>query len=81
MTLFVVLAAAMLALALAFPLLPLLRSRDLGASAHGVDSRRLKALDDARSAGVIDEEEYKAKRATLTSTPTTCCLMPTGAAG
>ena len=68
MTLFVVLAAAMLGLALAFPLLPLLRSRDLGESVHGADSKRLKALDDARSAGVIDEEEYKAKLATLTST-------------
>ena len=70
MTLFIVLAAAMLGLALAFLLLPLLRSRELAASANGVDSKRLKALEDARSAGVIDEEEYKAKLATLSAAPT-----------
>lgn len=70
MTLFVVLAAAMLGLALAFPLLPLLRNRGHAASANGADPKRLKALDDARSAGVIDEDEYKAKLATLTLSPT-----------
>ncbi len=69
MTLFVVLAAVMLGLALAFPLLPLLRNRDLAISTSGADSKRLRALDDARSAGVIDEEEYKAKLAMLTASP------------
>lgn len=70
MTLFVVLAAAMLGIALAFLLLPLLRSRDLVEGAHGVDSKRLKALDEARNAGVIDDEEYKVKLAALNATPT-----------
>lgn len=70
MTLFVVLAAAMLGLALAFPLWPLLRKRDLAASASDADSKRLRAIDDARNAGVIDEDEYKAKLAALTPSPT-----------
>ncbi|MBL0164069.1 MAG: c-type cytochrome biogenesis protein CcmI [Xanthomonadales bacterium] len=69
MTLFVVLAALMLGVALAFPLWPLLRSRDLMVTANAVDAKRLKALDDARSAGVIDDEEYAAKLATLSTPP------------
>ncbi|MBK6375431.1 MAG: c-type cytochrome biogenesis protein CcmI [Xanthomonadales bacterium] len=64
MTLFIVLAATMLGLALAFLLLPLLRNRE---PAHGVDPKRLKALGDARDAGVIDEKEYQAKLAALGS--------------
>jgi cytochrome c-type biogenesis protein CcmH len=72
MTAFVILAAAMLVIALAFPLVPLLRKRGHVAAAISGDPRRLKALDDALAAGVIDSEEYKAKRATLaSSTPYT----------
>ena len=70
MTVFVLLALAMLGIALAFPLLPLLRRRNLPAS-EGVNSRRLKALDDARAAGVIDEDEYRTKRAALADSAST----------
>ena len=64
MTLFVTLALAMLAIALALTLRPLLRQHDVPAAAGG-DPRRLKALDDALAAGVIDKDEYRAKRAAL----------------
>jgi cytochrome c-type biogenesis protein CcmI len=67
MTLFIVLAALMLGLALAFLLLPLLRNREPATAAQGVDPKRLKALGDARDAGVIDETEYQAKLAALGS--------------
>lgn len=74
MTVFVILAGLMLAVALAFPLLPLLRVR--GSVAPDPGARRHKALDDALAAGVIDQEEYASKRASLqpaagptTSTP------------
>lgn len=65
MTAFVLLALAMLAIALAFPLLPLLRNRQPAAPAGGQDPRRLKALADALAAGVIDADEYAAKLAAL----------------
>ena len=69
MTVFVILAAAMLALALAFPLLPLLRQRqNAPAGTGGGDPKRLKALDDALAAGVIDDDEYRSKRAAMSST-------------
>ena len=61
MTVFVILAGSMLAIALAFVLWPMLR-RAQGVAAVG-DERRLKALDDALAAGVIDHDEYRAKRA------------------
>jgi cytochrome c-type biogenesis protein CcmH len=67
MTVFVILAAAMLALALAFPLLPLLRHRHTTAVANGTDAKRLKALKDALAAGVIDDDEYQVKLAALPS--------------
>jgi cytochrome c-type biogenesis protein CcmH len=67
MTVFVILAAAMLALALAFPLLPLLRHRHTTAVANGTDAKRLKALKDALAAGVIDDDEYQIKLAALPS--------------
>ena len=63
MTLFVIMAAAMLAIALSFPLRPLLRQRSVSKSATGADPARLKALDDALAAGVIDDAEYGTKRA------------------
>lgn len=68
MTLFVILAAAMLAVALAFPLLPLLRQRSTADLVGDADPNRLKALDAALAAGVIDEGEYRTKRAGLKST-------------
>ena len=73
MTVFLILAAAMLGIALAFPLLPLLRNRGTPSATGEVDGKRLKALDDALAAGVIDAGEYAAKRASLpaTSAPTT----------
>jgi cytochrome c-type biogenesis protein CcmH len=67
MTVFVILAAAMLSLALAFPLLPLLRHRHTTAVANGTDAKRLKALKDALAAGVIDDDEYQIKLAALPS--------------
>ena len=71
MTVFVILAAAMLALALVFPLLPLLRQRQVSsADTGGGDPKRLKALDDALTAGVIDDDEYRSKRAAMSSAAT-----------
>ncbi|MEZ5463085.1 c-type cytochrome biogenesis protein CcmI [Dokdonella sp.] len=65
MALFVILAAAMLVVALAFCLMPLLRHRGQQDSSGGSDPRRLKALREALAAGVISDEEYKAKLAGL----------------
>lgn len=59
MTTFVLLAGVLLAIALAFALLPLRGARG------GRGDRRLKALDDALAAGIIDAQEYAAKRAVL----------------
>lgn len=63
MTLFVVIAGFMLASALAFLLVPLLRSRTVAVDADA--GRRLKALEDALAAGVVDRDEYERKRTTL----------------
>ena len=62
MTIFVLCAALMIAAALAFVLVPLLRHR-----AAGVDpaARRLRALDEAFAAGIIDADEHARKRATI----------------
>lgn len=69
MTTFLILAALMLALAIAFPLLPLLRHQR--SDPHTTkDSRRSKALKNALDAGVIDESEYKTKLASLDVTTT-----------
>ena len=65
MTAFVILMLAMLAVALAFPLVPLLRRRHAAEPGKGQDPRRLKALKDALAAGVIDKDEYQAKLAAL----------------
>jgi cytochrome c-type biogenesis protein CcmH len=64
MTLFVSLALLMLAIALAFPLLPLLRGRH-APSSDSADLRRLRALEEAHAAGVIDDDEYQVKRQSL----------------
>ncbi|TAH47769.1 MAG: c-type cytochrome biogenesis protein CcmI [Gammaproteobacteria bacterium] len=69
MTTFLILAAAMLAVALAFPLIPLLRKRNASGGAAGADPRRLKALRDALAAGVIDEAEFKAKQVAMGEMP------------
>jgi cytochrome c-type biogenesis protein CcmH len=63
MAIFFPLAALMIAAALAFVLVPLLRHRR-GAPVD-VSARRQRALDEALAAGVIDAEEFAAKRAAL----------------
>lgn len=69
MVLFMLLAAAMVAIALAFVLAPLLRHAREGSA--DPSARRLRALDEALASGVIDEDEYRAKRAALTTAPQT----------
>lgn len=61
--LFVACAVAMTLAALAFVLLPLTRRRSAGGD------ERLRALDAARAAGVLDGEEYARKRAALPPAP------------
>jgi len=64
MTAFLLIAALMIAVALAFVLVPLLRhSRTAATSADF--ARRLRALDEAHAAGVIDADEYARKHAAL----------------
>jgi len=64
MTAFLLIAALMIAAALAFVLVPLLRhSRTATTSADF--ARRLRALDEARAAGVIDADEYARKHAAI----------------
>jgi cytochrome c-type biogenesis protein CcmH len=60
---FLIFAALMIAAALAFVLVPLLRHARNAAPAD--DTRRLRALDDALASGVIDADEYATKRAAL----------------
>jgi cytochrome c-type biogenesis protein CcmH len=62
---FVSLAALMLAAALAFLLPTLLRSRGTHADPAALAQRQLKALNQARAAGVLSDAEYAAKRAQL----------------
>jgi len=61
MTTFLVFAALMIAAALAFVLVPLLRHARNTAPVD--DTRRLRALDEALASGVIDADEYSTKRA------------------
>lgn len=64
MTAFVLLTALMLATALAFVLIPLLRGRETTHSAG--DARRLLALlDESHKSGILSDAEYAAKRAEL----------------
>jgi cytochrome c-type biogenesis protein CcmH len=67
-------AALMVAAALAFILVPLLRSR--AASGEDATARRLRALDDALANGIIDANEYAAKRAALPSPSATSAAPP-----
>ena len=68
MALFMVLAALMVAVALAFVIVPLQRHAH-GAAAPDAAARRQRALDEALAAGVIDADEFAKKRATLAITP------------
>src|SRR6185312_5591901 len=63
MTTFLVFAGLMIAAALAFVLVPLLRHARSTAPID--DTRRLRALDEALASGVIDADEYATKRAAL----------------
>ncbi|MGA9828958.1 MAG: SHOCT domain-containing protein, partial [Rhodanobacteraceae bacterium] len=62
-TAFVVIAALMVTVALALLLKPLLGHK--GTNARSEPARRLRALDEALAAGVIDSNEYRAKRDVL----------------
>lgn len=64
MTWFLLLAGALLAFALAVLLVPLLRRGTGGRTGQDI-APRLRALDAARDAGIIDADEYAAKRALL----------------
>ena len=65
MTLFLLCAAAMLAVALVFVLVPLLRARGNSAGAATEARRLLDALNAARDNGILSEAEYASKRAEL----------------
>ncbi len=64
MSAFLPLAALMIGAALAFVVVPLLRHAR-SAPAHDTVARRLRALDQALAEGVVDADEYAAKRAAL----------------
>lgn len=70
MTPFIIIASLMLGLALAFPLLPLLRRRGAAQPTGEVDAIKREALDAALKAGVIDRGEYRAKLAQLETAST-----------
>lgn len=74
MTMFLVFAALMIAAALAFVLVPLLRHARNAAPVD--ETRRMRALDEALASGVIAADEYAAKRAALASK----AAQPAGAA-
>jgi cytochrome c-type biogenesis protein CcmH len=64
MTIFLAFAALMIAAALAFVLVPLLRhARSVSPAID--PARPMRALDEALAAGVLDEKEYASKRAAL----------------
>ncbi len=62
---FLLLAAAMLAAALAFVLVPLLRGRDGSVGSAREARRLLDALNSARDNGILSDAEYATKRAEL----------------
>lgn len=64
MPIFLVLAGLMVAVALAFLVVPLLR-RARADAPHDGQARRLRALDQALAAGVIDADEYAQKQRSL----------------
>ena len=67
MALFLVLAALMLAAALAFVLPTLLRAAPR--EPHKQAQNKLRALDEAYAAGILDDAEYATKRAALDAEP------------
>ncbi|MEP6511646.1 MAG: c-type cytochrome biogenesis protein CcmI [Dokdonella sp.] len=73
---FLLIAALMVATALAFVVVPLLRHRR-GDRALDAASRRLHALDAALAAAVIDADEYRIKRAALDTQPRTSASTAT----
>lgn len=75
MALFMVLAGLMVAVALAFVIVPLQRHAR-GATAPDASARRQGALDEALAAGVIDADEFAKKRATLAITPGAATTRP-----
>jgi cytochrome c-type biogenesis protein CcmH len=75
MALFMVLATLMVAAALAFVIVPL-RRHARSASAPDMSARRLRALDEALAAGVIDADEFAAKRAVLAGKPVVVATRP-----
>ncbi len=77
MTMFFLLAALMIAVALACVVVPLLRhARGAAASASETTARRLRALDQALAAGVIDADEYASKRAAIDVPPVAVAAAP-----
>jgi cytochrome c-type biogenesis protein CcmH len=78
MAMFLPIAALMIAAALAFVLVPLLRHRN-GIRVEG-PARRQRALDEALAAGVIDADEYATKHAALATMANNTTLDSTRAA-
>ena len=76
MATFLAFAAVMIAAALSFVLVPLLR-RPPATSTAGDSARRLRMLDQARAAGILEENEYAAKRAMLEKKTTEAVTQPT----
>jgi cytochrome c-type biogenesis protein CcmH len=79
MATFFLIAALMIAAALAFVLVPLLRHRRAESTSDST-TRRLRALDDALAAGVIDADEYAGKRATIATTASDPATRPSRSA-
>ncbi|HEY0230517.1 MAG TPA: c-type cytochrome biogenesis protein CcmI [Dokdonella sp.] len=77
MTMFFLLAALMIAAALACIVVPLLRHARAGAaSPSDTAARRLRALDQALAAGVVDADEYATKRAAIDAPPAAVAAAP-----
>jgi cytochrome c-type biogenesis protein CcmH len=74
MAIFVSCAALMIAAALAFVLVPLMRHRR--AATADPTARRLRALDEALAAGVIDASEHASKRAQIAQSSITSAPAP-----
>jgi len=75
MTMFFLLAALMIAVALACVVVPLLRHARAAAPSETA-ARRLRALDQALAAGVIDAAEYANKRAAIDESPAAVAAVP-----
>jgi cytochrome c-type biogenesis protein CcmH len=73
---FFLLAALMIAAALACVVVPLLRHTRGASSSSETSARRLRALDEALAAGVIDGGEYATKRSAIELAPTAAAATP-----